>query len=113
MASQTKEFDKKQFEALCGMWATQSEICSFFNTTDKTLSKWCIREYGLTYSEVYKKYAEVGNVSLRRAQLKKALEGNTTMLIWLGKQYLNQTDKVENTNTHEIEDLSALADILR
>jgi len=31
--------------------------------------------------------------SLRRLQVKKALEGNTTMLIWLGKQLLGQTDR--------------------
>jgi len=30
--------------------------------------------------------------SLRRLQLKKALEGNVTMLIWLGKQLLGQSD---------------------
>lgn len=29
-----------------------------------------------------------GRVSLRRAQLKRALAGNPTMLIWLGKQML-------------------------
>lgn len=30
--------------------------------------------------------------SLRRAQLEVALKGNAVMLIWLGKQYLGQTD---------------------
>ena len=29
---------------------------------------------------------------LRRAQFKKAIAGNPTMLIWLGKQMLNQSD---------------------
>jgi hypothetical protein len=31
--------------------------------------------------------------SLRRAQIKSALSGNPTMLIWLGKQYLGQRDR--------------------
>ena len=31
--------------------------------------------------------------SLRRAQIKSALSGNATMLIWLGKQYLGQSDR--------------------
>lgn len=34
-------------------------------------------------------------MSLRRAQMKLAESGNATMLIWCGKQYLGQTDKVE------------------
>ncbi len=29
---------------------------------------------------------------LRRAQFRLAMEGNVTMLIWLGKQYLGQSD---------------------
>lgn len=35
---------------------------------------------------------------LRRAQIKAALDGNATLLIWLGKQYLGQTDSPANTD---------------
>lgn len=34
---------------------------------------------------------------LRREQYKAAMGGNTTMLIWLGKQLLGQSDKSEQT----------------
>jgi hypothetical protein len=34
-----------------------------------------------------------GTTSIRRQQFKKAMDGDTTMLIWLGKQKLGQTDK--------------------
>lgn len=34
--------------------------------------------------------------SLKRAQAKKALSGDTGMLIWLGKQYLKQKEKLED-----------------
>ena len=37
-------------------------------------------------------------MSLRRQQFKSAEAGNVTMQIWLGKQYLGQTDKVEENN---------------
>jgi DNA-binding CsgD family transcriptional regulator len=33
-----------------------------------------------------------GKVKLRRVQMAKALEGNPTMLIWLGKQMLGQSE---------------------
>lgn len=33
------------------------------------------------------------NMSLRRKQVRRALEGSDTMLIWLGKQRLGQKDK--------------------
>ena len=35
-----------------------------------------------------------GKIALRRFQLQQA-EKNPTMAIWLGKQYLGQTDKIE------------------
>ena len=38
-----------------------------------------------------------GLASLRRRQFKAAQDGNATMLIWLGKQYLGQTDKQDIT----------------
>jgi hypothetical protein len=35
---------------------------------------------------------------LRRAQLKSALEGNTSMMIWLGKNILKQSDNPIDEN---------------
>ena len=39
---------------------------------------------------------EQGKSSLRKLQWKTALSGNATMMIWLGKQYLGQTDKLDS-----------------
>jgi len=46
---------------------------------------------------------ERGSTSIRRMQFKKAMEGDTTMLIWLGKQKLGQTDKryIDQTIQHK------------
>lgn len=40
--------------------------------------------------------------SLRRAQLEVALKGNAVMLIWLGKQYLGQTDNPLDSSDTQI-----------
>ena len=37
---------------------------------------------------------EQGKASLRHAQYKRAMEGNPTMLIWLGKHLLGQRDEI-------------------
>ena len=39
---------------------------------------------------------------LKNKQIQVALGGNVVMLIWLGKQYLGQTDKVEETGDYKI-----------
>ena len=43
----------------------------------------------------------MGRISLRRAQFEKALGGNVAMQIWLGKQHIDQKDKIEQTNINE------------
>jgi hypothetical protein len=51
--------------------------------------------YNEGFSEYIKRFSLNGKTSLRRYQWKLAESGNATMLIWLGKQYLDQADKQE------------------
>lgn len=95
MARPNKEIDKQQFEQLCAMQCTEAEICAWFDVTDKTLTGWCKRTYRKSFSEVFKIKRQRGFTSLRRSQFMQA-ESNPTMAIWLGKQYLGQTDKRED-----------------
>lgn len=44
----------------------------------------------------------IGKTSLRRKQFAEAMKGNTTMLVWLGKQYLDQKDKHEVAQTVDV-----------
>lgn len=86
------KIDRKSFESLCGLQCTKAEICGFFDISDKTLDGWCARTYGESFSDVFRKKRGTGKISLRRAQFRLA-EKNANMAIWLGKQYLGQTDK--------------------
>ena len=60
-----------------------------------TIESWCKREYKANFYDVFKKKSAAGKMSLRREQWRSAEKGNVTMQIWLGKQWLGQTDKVE------------------
>lgn len=91
MARPLKEIDRKQFENLCGLQCTKEEICAFFDITDKTLESWCKRTYECGFSEIFKQKRGIGKISLRRHQFRLA-ENNANMAIWLGKQYLEQSD---------------------
>ena len=90
-----KEINQKIFEGLCAIQCTEEEICDVLDVDEATLLKWCRSVYGETFSEVFKKKKMGGKASLRRMQWKLA-EKNATVAIWLGKQYLGQTDKVES-----------------
>ena len=95
MGRPLSKVDKNQFEALCAVQCTLEEISAYFGVSDSTLYRWCKREYKATFEEVFKKASGAGKMSLRRLQWKSAQAGNVTMQIWLGKQWLGQTDKVE------------------
>ena len=92
MGRRPKEIDQKQFENLCGLQCTYDEICSWFDVTDKTLNSWCKRTYGKNFSEVFNEKRGRGKISLRRTQWELAKK-NASMAIFLGKQYLVQSDQ--------------------
>ena len=95
MGRPEKEIDKEQFEKLCGLQCTQVEISGWFHISADTLDRWCKRTYKKTFADVFREKRQSGCISLRRKQMETALGGNITMLIFLGKQYLGQSDKIE------------------
>lgn len=107
MARPRKEIDQKDFESLCALQCTKEEICGFFDVSDKTLENWCKRTYSEGFSEVFKKKRGKGKISLRRIQFRLA-EKNANMAIFLGKNYLGQTDKIETTDTEALKKLDDL-----
>lgn len=89
-----KEIDKNNFEKLCGMQCTLKEIAGFFDCSEDTIERWCKRTYNNTFAESFKNHSAAGLISLRRNQFKLA-EKSAAMAIFLGKQYLGQTDHIE------------------
>jgi len=92
-----KEIDKREFEKLCMLQCTRTEICSWFNVSEPTLIDWCKRTYdGQDFLTVFNQKREGGKISLRRMQWQLA-EKSPAMAIFLGKNHLGQTDKLEQT----------------
>ena len=87
--------DKEQFEKLCGIHCTLLELSDWFSCSEDTIERWCRREYQMSFADVFKKKSGKGKISLRRLQWQSAENGNITMQIWLGKQWLGQAEKVE------------------
>ena len=95
MGRPRKEINKTEFEKLCFLQCTEREFCSWFDVSDETLNKWCKVNYeGRTFLDVFKEKRENGLISLRRTQFQLA-EKSPAMAIFLGKNLLGQTDKME------------------
>ena len=101
-----KEIDKKIFENLCGLQCTLEEIAGVFDCSADTIERWCKREYGETFAEVYKKHSAKGKMSLRRTQFKLA-EKSAAMAIFLGKNYLGQKDSIIETDEQTLQAVGA------
>lgn len=106
-----KEINQRQFEQLCKIQCTRSEIAAFFDCDEETISRWCKATYGENFVAVLNKKAENGKTALRHIQFNMAEAGSERMAIWLGKQWLGQTDKqdvtvaeIDESHRNEIED---------
>lgn len=92
MARPKKVIDPKQVESLAGINCTVDEIAAVIGCDKRTLER--------RFAANIKRGREHGRSSLRRMMYEKAKEGNVTMMIWLSKQLLGYTDKVEQKNEH-------------
>lgn len=108
MGRRSIDIDKSQFESLCKIQCTLSEISGWFNCSEDTIERWCKKTYGETFRSVYEKKSEAGKISLRRMQMRLA-EKSAAMAIFLGKQYLGQTDNRQQINIVTHDDISYAA----
>lgn len=79
---------------LSSIGCKDQEIAAWFGIDNNTLR--------YNFSEELVKGREFLKQSLRRAQLEVALKGNAVMLIWLGKQYLAQSDNPMSTEDNRV-----------
>jgi len=86
-----KEIILDQVIYWAGLQATAEEVASSFFITVETLDRHLIEHFGMGFVELKKRVGGSGKLSLRRYQFQQA-EKNTSMAIWLGKQWLGQKD---------------------
>lgn len=79
---------------LASLGCTIREMSDWFGVKENTIS-YNFKEYILKAQEETKQ-------KLRRAQVNAALSGNVTMLIWLGKNMLGQSENPTNTDNSNV-----------
>jgi len=76
------------------IWASQEYCAEKLGLHIETLSNKIKEKHGLSFPEYKNKRQEGLRINLLKKQYDVAMSGNVSMLIWLGKQYLKQSDKV-------------------
>jgi len=107
------DLDLVELEKLCALQCTRPEIAAWFvcslETIDKRIkdttrlyevddSESPGQKINLNFHEIMQRGYARGKISMRRQQIKMLNEGNGTMGVWLGKQYLGQKDIVIHAN---------------
>ena len=87
--------DWKQVDSMCAIQCTGEEIAGVLDIDYDTLASACKREKSCSFSDYIQQKKSGGRMSLRRKQYSTAMSGNPTMLVWLGKNWLGQSDKSE------------------
>jgi hypothetical protein len=95
-----KPIDFKLVEVLASKNCTDEEIAAIVGVAESTLKKRARGSLRRGRSQI--------KLKLRQKQIDVALKGNVTMLIWLGKNVLKQTDRMAHTVSDE--DLRSLSD---
>ena len=106
MARPRKELDDMEFNGwdqleVLAVWGS-AEFCSQkLGISPDSLDRRLRERFGHGFAEYKQKIQEPLRINLMKKQYDVAMSGNTALLIWLGKQYLKQSDKVHQT-TEEI-----------
>jgi hypothetical protein len=85
-------------QLMAEMQCTDAEIAARMGCCPETIKRRKANEP--EFREMLDKHRALGKATLREKQWRKAENGNITMLIWLGKQYLGQSDRSDLTSSN-------------
>jgi hypothetical protein len=95
--------DPERVEDLAGLGCTNEEVAAALGVSADTIER--------RFAGAIQKGRLRFQVSVRRIQYRLAEQGNAAMAIWLGKQYLGQTEKkvAEPNDARKLSDAELIA----
>ena len=93
--------DWKQVDQYLNAQCDGVEIAGLLGINPETLYNRCKTDNKIGFSEYSAKKRYKGKGMIRVKQFDTMMKGCKTMLVWLGKQYLDQKEKTENSNTNK------------
>ena len=83
-------------------------IASLLGIHSNTLYDRCKSDNGIEFMTYSEQKKSEGKELLRAKQFQVAMEGDKTMLVWLGKQYLEQSDQSAIQHNLNIQELPTI-----
>lgn len=98
MGRPKKTIDEKQFDTIIQLPIIKEDVARILNVSESHLERYIRARFHTTFETLRRQNAGSFKKNLLGKQYELAMKGNVTLLIWLGKQYLEQSDKVDNTH---------------
>lgn len=91
------DFDWKVLDSILQFGATLIDCSEMLKVSEDTIQKRIRELHDLKFSEYRNRKMSRMRVRLLQRQFDSAMSGNTALLIWLGKQHLGQSDKLDTS----------------
>ena len=99
MARPKTEIDWQKVDRMLEADCTGTEVAASLGIHPNTLYRLCEEQHKISFSAYSAEKRASGDRLLKMKQFEIAMSGDRSMLIWLGKQRLNQSDKKTNDIT--------------
>lgn len=99
MARPRIKLDWEKLDSCLFFGATAVECEELTGVSFDTIKRRIKAKFKMGFAEYRDKKMSKAKQNLRRKQYETAMGGNVTMQIWLGKQWLGQSDKIEKDVT--------------
>lgn len=90
-----QKIDAAELKELLQFYPSKEETADWFKVSASSLERFIKKTFKETFDTLRNKSFVRTKIAIKRAQIKKALQGDNTMLIWCGKQYLGQKERTE------------------
>jgi len=92
------KIDWKRVDKLLEAGCLGTEIAAYLGIHYQTLYDKVEEDFGILFTDYRELKRPKGEANIREVQYNKAIGGDTPMLIWLGKNRLNQTDSAQEVS---------------
>lgn len=99
------DIDWKIVDSQLYIQGTGEEIAGYLGVSYDTLERRCKEEHGLSFADYSEQKRGVGRLSLRRAGWKLA-QTNAAVNIFLSKNLLGMSDRIEQTGSFNVQETS-------
>ncbi len=96
------KLDWDKIDSLLIAGCSGREIAGNLEINQKTLYEHAVKDKGMSFTDYSDQFYGKGDSILRAKQFKQAIDGDTTLLIWLGKVRLKQKEEKDLNHNQKI-----------